>query len=168
MSNTSLPKKTRAKNLPENRVGMQRHDIYKQAYNHINRAMNEGFYLESITLIESMISDRLESRLSQILETDFSFKTLGDLIDQSKRSETDVILRDLVINDLNEWRRKRNNSIHEMVKVETGDISSWENRIQGLTSIATKGLFLLKKIAKRVESLRKNQTQETKLTLNKP
>jgi hypothetical protein len=153
MNETSKPRKIRAKNLPENRVGIQRHEIYKQAYEHISLAMEKGFYLESITLIESMISDRLESRLSLILQKDFSFRTLGNLIDQMKTSEKDQRLQELVSNEIDGWRSRRNNALHEMVKVEMGDSSRWEDRITKLPEIAKTGLDLLKKVSKRVETL---------------
>jgi hypothetical protein len=144
-------KKTRAVNLPGSSVGKLRRNLYHQAFDHIANAMDNGFYLEAITLIESLISDRLESRLTQILGNDFSFRTLNDLIEQTRKNEPDEMLKNLVTIDLNEWRKQRNSSLHEMVKVQAGDESTWECRVMKLPFIATNGLELLRKIAKRVQ-----------------
>ena len=147
-------KKIRAINLAGNSVGKQRQGIYQQAHEHIVIAMDSGFYLEAITLIESLISDRLESRLTYLLGTDFSFKVLHDLIKETQKNEADEILLNLVTIDLDEWRKQRNKAIHEMVKIVEGDTSTWEYRSNKLPAIATEGHALLRKIERRVQSLR--------------
>jgi hypothetical protein len=141
--------KTRAINLPENNVGKQRYDLYKKAYEHIAQSMENGYYLEVITLCESLISDRLESRLSQIIESNYSFKVLGDLIEKIRKYETDKIFRDLVSTQVDEWRKNRNSALHEMIKVEMGDSSTWEDRMSILPEIAKTGFDLVKKSIKK-------------------
>lgn len=163
METTSkAPRKKRAVNLPENSVGKQRHDLYKEAIDHIQDACQKGFYLEAITLIESVIADRLESRLSALKHEDYSHKVLGDLITQTKVEETDDTLKNLVINDLNNWRQKRNQSLHEMVKIQEGDTSTWQKRTAILPEISKEGLVLLRKISQHVQSLRDKERTRAK------
>ena len=40
--------------------GKQRAEIYRHGIGRVERALREGFWLEAITLQESLISDRLE------------------------------------------------------------------------------------------------------------
>jgi hypothetical protein len=113
-------------------------------------------------LIESLIADRLKSRLTCLLGQDCSFLALGILIKKSRFTETDEILRNLVTSDLDNWREQRNNSLHEIVKVEEGDTSTWEDRVKGLPSIAADGLAILKKIKQRIQYHQRKQKKEEK------
>lgn len=161
-TSSKIPKKRRAVNLPGNPVGQQRHDLYTEAIDHIKNAIQKGFYLEAITLIESMIADRLESRLSSLKGEDYSHKTLGDLIIRINKDETDETLKNMVVNDLNTWRQKRNQSLHEMVKIQEGDTSTWQERTAELPEISKEGLVLLRKISQYVQSLRDKERTRAK------
>ena len=97
-----IPKKIRAVTLPDNGVGKIRADLYKQAYERMKEAAEKGFYLEVITLIESLISDRVESFITKSTGEDFSFKTLGELIDKTRTLNEDDKLKNLVIVELNQ------------------------------------------------------------------
>lgn len=154
MENTSSQKKKRAENLPDNQVGKQRHEIYKHAIVWVKIALAKGFNLEAITLVESLISDRLESRLSQLLGIDVSFKTLGELISTIRKEETDLKLKDLVTTDLDNWRKARNSAMHEMVKLADGDTKSWQDRMEALKPVASDGFMLFTKINGRISSIK--------------
>jgi hypothetical protein len=110
--------------------------------------------LEAISIEESLIADRLESHLTFRLRQDFSFKTLGKLIDKIKSHETDSDLRKLVLKDLDQWRKDRNTAAHEMVKIEVGQQVSWEARSQVNQSVAEAGLILVRKIDQQTRKLR--------------
>lgn len=154
----STTKKTRAVNIPGNPVGMQRYDLYKQAIAWTDVAIERGFYLEAISIIESMITDRLESYLSRVLGKDVSFQTLGPLIQTIRKEKiTDEELRMLAITNLDEWRRKRNNSLHAMVKLEEGDPTTWEDRKKELPVIAEEGKEILFKVKKRIKYLQNKE-----------
>jgi hypothetical protein len=47
-------------------VAQNRHEIYVKAFEHYSLAMDQGFYLEAIAIIESIIADRMESRLGEL------------------------------------------------------------------------------------------------------
>lgn len=137
-------------------VGKVRYNLYRPAYARIKESIDLGFYLEAITLIESLVSDRLESRVSFLLEKDFSFKTLGCLIQKSSQIEHDEELKKLVSHDLDEWRRQRNNALHEMVKIDDRlTNNTWECRVQALPVVAKKGLEILRSIDSRCKILRR-------------
>lgn len=108
--------------------------------------MKQGFYLEAIAIIESLVSDRLESRLTFLKQADTSFKTLGTLINESKSLETDPLFKTLVTVDLNNWRELRNKAMHEMVKLASGDVSTWDDRVKALVPVAEEGLKILRAI----------------------
>jgi biopolymer transport protein ExbB/TolQ len=127
-------------------VGTYRQDLYRNAFKRIKQATDQGFNLEAITLIESLISDRLESRLSFLLKEDFSFKTLGVLINKAKRIENNEELKLVITSDLNKWRNQRNSALHEMIKIQEGETPSWEDRISNLKNVSESGLKLLRKI----------------------
>ena len=79
----------RATTLTDNNVGKIRQDLYSQAHIHIKVAMEQGYYLEVITLVESLVSDRLESFITQTTGEDFSFRTLGELIEKVRKLDVD-------------------------------------------------------------------------------
>ena len=151
----NMPKRKRAIVEENSTVGKHRREIYKSVFKKIKLANESGFYLEAITLIESLITDRLESRLSYLDGKDFSFKTIGKLIKKTKQIETDSELKILIETDLYEWADGRNKSLHEMAKIAEGDFSSWDERYLKLKKIASDGLALLRKIDRQCEKLKK-------------
>ena len=151
----NMPKRKRAIVEENSTVGKHRREIYKSAFKQIKLANEAGFYLEAITLIESLITDRLESRLSFLDGKDFSFKTIGKLIEKSIKIETDSELKKLIEIDLRKWADGRNKSLHEMAKIAEGDFSSWDDRYLKLKNISTKGMTLLRKIDRQCEKLKK-------------
>lgn len=156
--NSSAPsKKMRANKTVDNNVGEFRREIYQKTIEHINKAREAGFYLEVVTLSESLIADRLESRISILLNKDYGFKNLGVLIKTIITYETDEELKKLVETELEEWRKLRNMVIHEMVKIEVGNTSSWDDRCVELPEVANKGFNLFRKIDKRIQTLQRER-----------
>lgn len=101
------------------------------------------------------MSDRVESRLTFLKGKDFSFKTLGGLIDESRRIETDPALEDLITPRLDKWRKARNKTLHEMVKLAEGETATWIDCVQALIPVANEGRATLRAIDKRYRELRK-------------
>lgn len=61
-------------------VGNHRYELYAHAWEHTKTAIDRGFYLEAITLLESLLSDRMESRASFLTGANKGFKNLGSLV----------------------------------------------------------------------------------------
>lgn len=147
--------KTRAVALPGSSTAKHRGETYKHAFSRINQANSAEFHLESITIIESLISDRLESRISFLFSRDFSFKTLGELIKKSKNAETDPELKSIILEEIEPWRLERNSALHEMAKIADGDTRAWADKYAALGNIAHSGLTILKKLQKRMRQLKR-------------
>ncbi len=147
--------RTRATAAPDNDIGQERYELYKSSLDWIKKSIDEGYYLEAISILESLISDRLESYLSFPLGQDFSFKNLGVLINEIKLKKTDENLHSLIIKDLDEWRKQRNKAAHEMVKIADGKSIVWEERVKVKKEVAETGLQLFRNIDNRIWQLRK-------------
>ncbi|MBW4694085.1 MAG: hypothetical protein KME27_20260 [Lyngbya sp. HA4199-MV5] len=144
----------RAVRSSDNEVSQERYELYKSSFEWISKSISEGFYLEAISLEESLITDRLESYLTWRTSTDFSFMTLGKLQRAVEKHETDDALRLLVLDDLNQWREARNKAAHEMVKIEDGKQISWNDRMKINKTVAEVGLELIRKIDRQTRKLR--------------
>jgi hypothetical protein len=146
----------RAVSAADNEIGQERFELYRAAFSWISNAIDNGYYLEAISIEERLISDRLESYLSFLKDEDFSFKTLGNLIDafRSKESKADELLRSIVIDKVDSWRKRRNIAAHEMVKIEDGKNINWADRVKINQDIARDGLELVREIDGQVRKVR--------------
>ena len=53
--------------LEDPQVGHDRYQLYKASIDQYQKALKDGYFLECITLMESLIKDRLESRVNGTL-----------------------------------------------------------------------------------------------------
>jgi len=119
---------------------------YRYAYSQMKKAIEGKFYLEAITIQESIITDRLLSfviRKEIIVLSDNNLHlpnvSLNNLTKLSKQHFDDETL----INELNEFRLSRNNCIHAMVKSFPGNPTQKVSEFQKLakeTSLSGKTL----------------------------
>lgn len=156
--------KTKARAVADNSViKNQRRQIIASSYDWIKHSIANGFYLEATTIVESLISDRLESRLSFLMGTNIGFQNLQNLIDKTHKEDTDSELKLILRNkntqktdlDLEDWTKIRNQVLHEIGKLEDSNFLSWEDRLKKAKNSAEEGLKLLRKLDKRVTQLRK-------------
>ena len=138
-------------------VGTQRHDLYAGVLGRVNQAIEDGYYLEAITLLESIITDRLESFCNeQTCSNRFAFKMLKTLITEAGKYPISDKWSDL-LEKLNSWRDKRNKFLHEMAKIEEGDYSTFEDRYTTSKSYAEKGKKLFNEIHNEIKKYRKHK-----------
>ena len=119
-------------------------ESYKFAFSQMKSAIEQEFYLEAVTLAESVISDRLLSQVSYFagdkvkLRTTFSdllkrWKTLDD--DRAwgfEEGETGIRHEWPDLHEaINDWRKKRNKVVHSACKsipdtatIEVGDFKA--------------------------------------------
>lgn len=97
---------------------IDRYEIIKSAISRFNTAIEHSFFLEATALIESLICDRLESRIGELTHKSVEFGTLGNLLKKLNNIETDVELKNIMNNVLNQWAGKRNIVIHQAAKIE--------------------------------------------------
>ncbi len=128
-------------NSPEK--GEFRHQIYKEAIERYNKAIKDEYYLEATTLMESLISDRLESR-ALFLGKKASFQTLGRLCDML---ESDSVLSD-IIPSVRIWAKSRNTALHTLAKIEDGNYQTFKEKYLETKTTAMEGIRLFRKIDK--------------------
>lgn len=155
-----MESKNRAVAIIGTDIPMQRFVLYKSAFSWINYAIESGFYLEAITLIESILSDRIESRLTHLESKKSSFQPLGKLIVELKKSETNEDLRNL-IEELVTWKNLRNEALHEMVKIEKDKpFLTWNNRVEKTKFIAKNGQKLLRRFDTCVSKVKRSEIKK--------
>ena len=122
-------------------IGKAKSELFKQAFKRVDRAISLGFHLEAITLIESLICDRIETIFSIYSNTEVSPSTLGPLI--KKLTQLELVEQNLII-ELNDWRQRRNLVLHQMVKITHPESINWRARMIFARETAIDGRELLK------------------------
>ena len=114
---------------------------------HVARSIREGFYLEAITLCESMISDRIEALIAALdpdHPTAGRLLALGQNLQQFRRLIPDDPEGAELAARLDAWKEARNRALHEMVKLPEGDAGDWGARRAALRSAAREGRDLVR------------------------
>ncbi|MEE2941049.1 MAG: hypothetical protein VX460_11730 [Planctomycetota bacterium] len=108
--------------------GKQKSGRYAFAHTRIQEAMKAGFYLEAITITESMITDRLLASRDHLMgEERKGRRTLGALLQKHLNDEA---LRvepggageggETIFKQLDRWREERNDLLHGIAKCLPG------------------------------------------------
>lgn len=122
--------------------GEIRRDRYQRVLVQYKRAMESGFYLEAVTLMESIISDRLESRATYLGKTT-GFDTLGKLCNILS---SDTVLKD-IIPQIVDWKNGRNRILHEMSKIDASDMAEdFGEKYESGRLLAQSGLDIFRKV----------------------
>lgn len=143
---SSVPAKTkreRAIATPNAGVGLTRYQLYKKAWARILTAAEAGYCLEAITLLECILTDRLESRTGHLTGQNEGYQNLGPLIGTWRKHENVEDFRP-IINEVDAWRKRRNRAVHEMVKFESGEHPTWEEKLDPLSEIVREGKRVLR------------------------
>lgn len=114
--------------LPMN-FNKQKSQRYAFAHQRMSRAIDQGFYLEAITICESLISDRLLSSLDRRRGVERNPRTglhrlinahLDEtLLDRSSQAHGEKLLD--IFSALRVWKDKRNELLHGIAKCLPGD-----------------------------------------------
>ena len=126
--------------------GHKRYEVYKAVLDQYKKSVEAGFYLEAITLMESIITDRLESKLifSGLISKEEAFRTLDNCLKKLK-NHFEILPSDL-IDALSAWKDERNRALHEMAKIEEGDETTFDQRYSSLKAVAEDGHGLFKRL----------------------
>ena len=115
---------------------------YREAWTRIKEAQKYGFYLEAITIEESIISDRLYSYFRNVLKIEKKPSTLKRMHDLWKKHHPETIASgdytDLV-QALDKWREERNKAIHAIVQSDTHVDRSIDNFLSDTRTVAEDG-----------------------------
>ncbi len=139
--NDSVKKKT--KYTPE--LGKRKQELYRQAHKRIENSIAKGSHIEAVALIESIMSDRIESALGAIAKKEVNASTLGSLFKQlNQLHPADPEL----VESIKAWNKSRGLVIHQMVKLTNNYDSDWSARISFAREVAKEGLIVLKNLRK--------------------
>jgi hypothetical protein len=145
----------------------------------ISYSIECGFYLEAVVVLESLIADRLESRLCYLKNENVGFQNTGTLIDQICKHEpksNDDYSQQLVetlkgnnlkLNgwNLQLWMQKRNEVVHQMAKIEQYNFIPFVEKKLSAKSIAENGLKVFREVDRLTNNLRsKNLTNSKTLS----
>jgi hypothetical protein len=139
-------------------TGLDRYEIIKSVISRFNTAIEKSFFLEATALIESLICDRLESRISELTNKSVEFGTLGDLLKKLNKIEIDSELKTIMNNILYQWAGKRNIVIHQAAKIELGKKKVWDDYLRLTESTAKEGRKAFDMYNKQLKKLRRQKS----------
>jgi len=84
----------------------------------------------------------MQSRLGEYDPSFTGFINLMPLVKQLRRYEKDIYLN-YVLNDIAAWSSDRN-KIHEIMKLDSNNLQTWDQKQKRFGEIATEGLRLLR------------------------
>ena len=131
-----------------------RRELYTKGFKQINNAYDNGFFIEAITIIDSMITDRLEAYVQFLLygeDKQFVAESLFNALKSfgSVTKEKDVRDEDFkqIYNKIESWVPKRNNAVHNFVIIRQDSLDdSADVRLQKLKDTADEGLLLVREV----------------------
>jgi hypothetical protein len=119
--------------------GQERFEIIKAAMSRFNTALDHNFYLEATALIESLICDRLESRIGELIQKPVQFDTLGNLLKKLNGLEEEESLKKIMNVQINNWTSQRNIVIHQAAKIEFDKKKDWNEFLKLAENAAKEG-----------------------------
>ena len=128
-----------------------------------NLAIEQSFFLEATALIESLICDRLESRIGELTMKPVEFGTIADLLKKLNKIETDVELKNIMNKVLYQWSGKRNIVIHQASKIELNKNKDWNEFLSLASSTAKEGSKAFNNYNKQLQKLRRQKSSKKEI-----
>lgn len=150
-------KMLKAPTTPE--IGTAKAILFRTAFNRIDRAIKNGFHLEAIVIIESLICDRIESTISIVTHSEIYPETLGPLLSQLRKLS---VFPEELLNDLDSWRKERNLVMHQMVKITNSDTTNWQSRMKHARLTSLQGKSLLSDVQANTNKVKRTQIRRNK------
>lgn len=141
-------------------IASQRFNLYKLANEHLKKAYEAGFYIECVSICESIISDRIEARLQYLRRGTGKpslIDSLGRLLKQVEdiEPEDQSELRAAYV-ATREWVSARNETIHQFVKVtDQNHLADGKDRVRQAKAAARSGMRLMRLISNLVRKYNK-------------
>ena len=135
--------------------GKERHQLFKSVLSRINTALEHRFFLEAIALIESLIADRLESRLGELTNNPVPIDTLRNLLQKlGSAPERDNKLCEIMNTQINDWCGQRNKALHQAAKIEVDKKKEWADFLNEAEKTAKNGLKIFRKYDTQLTKIR--------------
>ena len=136
-----MSKRSQAPYSPQ--IGQAKNILYRKAHRRIKRAIQSGFYIEAIALLESLICDRMEAMLSKLTGGPVPVASLGQLRQQLIPYE---VFTSQLNEQLKEWNKSRGEIVHQFVKILDSEEVSWHRRLAHSKVVAMDGLEILREV----------------------
>lgn len=142
---------------------------YAEAWTRINKATKTGYFLEAVTIEESIVSDRLHSHLCKTCALELPKGTVNNLSRLIERwvQEFEARLADapalldatrVLHRRLDAWRNQRNDVVHGLVKSKAGKTEDHiENFLAAAEQAAIEGKAIARAVSLWVDSAKKGQ-----------
>lgn len=142
-------------------VGNVRHNVFFDAIARYNQAIDAGFFVEAVALVESLISDRMESFVNEYFEPDdYSNDKLFNLCSAIQKTKEEEIKK--IADQINNWKNQRNDAIHALAKIEETDTENpFRRKYKAAEECAKEGMVLFRKLDKAILVYRKRKNQQT-------
>lgn len=115
-----------------------RHESYKAALVGIEKALNEGYFLEAITLEECLISNCLFNFLSNT-GTKLSNPSFHLLLKETIKSNAEFQEKPVqLFTDIDKWRKARNTSIHGFITSRSDGLNQSKEAFLNLSKTTSK------------------------------
>ena len=146
---------------------------YREAWARIKMASKQGYFLEAVTIEESIVSDRLLSYLEKTCELTLTSRTRGilqqvmDMWLKQAKERSELVEQAQEACDLharlNAWRDHRNLVVHGMVKsVAIKGDDHIDNFLVGAAAAAKEGQEVARALSKWVDDAKKRTLGKSK------
>jgi hypothetical protein len=142
-SRGGFAQRIRPNDSPEVRAA--RAELIGMAIVQTKKAIENGFYLEAIALLESLMADRIESILLRVQGEPPKLLTVSQGIKDLK-SVGGQLVDEAVLEEIKVWSRGRSKWIHEFIKISDSEELPWEVRVQSAKEVAISGLALFNRL----------------------
>jgi hypothetical protein len=143
-------------------LGDERYDLLRASFLHVQLALRDRYYIEAITVLESILADRLGSLLQGSRGLDVTLRqTLGGLLHAARRQKPaepenadstgddsagtpiPVDIASFLNLELSAWWDSRNNAVHGMAKLHAVGDDKFDQRYGALETVALEGVRVL-------------------------
>ena len=122
-------------------------ELFRRSYKRAKRAVAAGYYLEAVSLCESLILNRLEVGLRASGGLEYARYSVGKALntfESHKLPAFDVTL----IEDSKAWSVQRNQLSHHFTRVDLDNFVTWRGRLSNAKLTALAGLELANRWSK--------------------
>ena len=134
----------------EGNIGKVREKLYSKAFGYIKIMKKTEDWFGIIAISESIICDRMESKVNSTNKEKRFLKTLEANLKAINTLNASHGLEE-ILDTIKKWKDKRNQILHEMVKVRIGDEEyTWEDRLNYAKETALEGEKIARMISNKV------------------
>jgi hypothetical protein len=122
-------------------------DLFRRSYKRAKRAVEDGYYLEAVSLCESLILNRLEVVLRASVGLEFPKYSVGKALNTFESHKLPAFDANL-IEESKAWSVQRNQLSHHFTRVDLDNFVTWRGRLSSAKLTALTGLELANRWSK--------------------